>query len=294
MKILNFGSLNIDNVYSVDHIVGAGETILSTKRQRFVGGKGLNQSIAMARAGLDVFHAGIIGNDGDILIETLNENGVDTSLVKKENELTGHTFIQVDKDGQNSIVLYGGTNQMITEYYIMEVLDRFEKNDLIILQNEINCLDKIIDIASSKGMIIALNPSPYNEKITKCSLDKVSIFFVNEIEGAEISSENADEPGKIMDWFESALINAELVLTLGEKGAWYADPVRGIRYYQPANDVTTVDTTAAGDTFTGYFLSSWTKGEKPELCMKRAADAAAISVSRNGAASSIPYENELE
>ena len=104
MKILNFGSLNIDYVYKVDHIVQRGETQHSISRSVFSGGKGLNQSVAMAKAGLPVYHAGCIGAGGEFLLDVLHESGVDTSLVKVlQDTPSGHTVIQNSKDGDNCI-----------------------------------------------------------------------------------------------------------------------------------------------------------------------------------------------
>lgn len=293
MKVLSFGSLNMDYVYTLDHIVVPGETESSTIRNVFTGGKGLNQSIAMARAGLAVHHAGLVGEEGTPLIEALEEAGVDASLVKILDAPTGHTFIQVNKEGQNSIVLFGGTNQMVTEEYIDEALAGFGKGDLILLQNEINMLDVIIDKAYAKGMIVALNPSPFDRKILACDLGKVSLFFVNEVEGSQISGESANEPEKILDWFDANLAGANIVLTLGTQGAWYRN-LDGARTWQPAVKTEAVDTTAAGDTFTGYFLQGWIQAMPISACMARAAKAAAIAVSREGAAPSIPTRDEVE
>jgi len=293
MKVLSFGSLNLDYVYTVDHIVRPGETEMSDRREVFVGGKGLNQSVAMARAGLAVRHAGLIGKEGAPLKEALNDAGVDTSLVKTLDAPTGHTFIQVNKEGQNSIVLFGGTNQMVTEDYVDAVLKDFGQGDLILLQNEINMLDRIIDKAFEKNMIIALNPSPFDRRIRKCALEKVSLFLVNEVEGAQISGESPDEPEKILDWFGSALREACVVLTLGTQGAWYRN-TNDNRVFQPAIRTDALDTTAAGDTFTGYFLEGWLNGRSIASCMERATKAAAIAVSRKGAAPSIPFAEEIE
>ncbi len=290
MKALCFGSMNLDYVYTLDHIVAPGETIFSTNREIFVGGKGLNQSVAMARAGLPVYHACICGTGGEALLETLEANGVDTSLIRKQDALPGHTVIQVDKNGQNCIILFGGTNRMVTAEYIDEVLASFGPEDMILLQNEINLLDRVIDRAYEKGLKVVLNPSPFDGAIGKCDLGKVSLFLVNEVEGAQISGIPADRPGEILDWF--AANYAQVVLTLGSQGAWYSGG--GTRCFQPAIPTKAVDTTAAGDTFSGYFLEGWMTGRTVEEALERAARAASIAVSRKGAAPSIPLARELE
>ena len=289
MKILNFGSLNIDYVYKVDHIVQKGETQHSISRSVFSGGKGLNQSIALAKAGIPVYHAGMIGEDGDILLETCKENGVNTEFIRQIPGPGGHTVIQVDKDGQNCILLFGGANRSITREFVDEVLASFEKGDIILLQNEINELDYIIDKASEKGMMIILNPSPFDDNLKVCDLTKVSLFLVNEIEGYQITGEK--EPEKILAAVKEKYPSAKIVLTLGGEGSAYQDET-GI-YRQGIFKVKAVDTTAAGDTFTGYFISSIIDGMPVQEGLELAAKASAIAVSRPGATASIPLKKEV-
>ncbi len=286
MKILNFGSLNLDYVYQVDHMVLPGETQLSADRKVFCGGKGLNQSIALARAGAVVYHAGLVGPEGGMLIDILKDAKVDTGLVGKITEATGHAVIQVDPSGQNCILLYGGANQKIDRPMAEEVLAQFEKGDILVLQNEISELGYTIRKAYEKGLKIVLNPSPWNENLMNLEWEKITLILCNEIEGQAMTGEI--EPEKILD----ALKGKQVVLTLGSEGAWYQD-AEGERYFQAAFKVKAVDTTGAGDTFTGYFVDNWSKGEAAQLCLERAAKAAAISVSRPGAAASIPTKEEV-
>lgn len=288
-KILNFGSLNADYVYTTDHIVRGGETTASRGMEIFSGGKGLNQSIALSRAGLSVHHAGLIGDDGDFLLDMLNENDVDTQFVGKIPGRGGHTIIQVDKNAQNAILLYGGSNRAVTPEYADAVLSHFEKGDLLLLQNEISCVPHIIDRAFSIGMEIWLNPSPMDDGVFACDLEKVSGFFLNEIEGAELTGSN--DPETILTRMAEKYPNAAVVLTLGENGAWFAE--NGVHTYCPAKKANAVDTTAAGDTFTGYFLRGKLDGLSPKEALKLAAKAAAVTVSRPGAAPSIPNYEEI-
>lgn len=290
MKVLNFGSLNIDQVYSVDHILQGGETISSEKLEIFPGGKGLNQSIALARAGLSVFHAGTWGEGGQMLLELCRQNGVDTRFVRKTPGKNGHTVIQVDRKGQNGILLFGGSNQRQTREHIDEVLSHFEKGDMIILQNEINLLDYIIDRAFERGMVIVLNPSPFDERLNSCDLNKVSCFLVNEVEAEQMTGEHskAAMPEKLLEKYP----RGKFVLTLGSEGSVYRDADG--QYRQGIFQVKTVDTTAAGDTFTGYFLASLLQGKEIPQALETAAAASAIAVSRPGASSSIPFMEEVE
>ena len=132
-KALCFGSLNIDYVYDVPHILRPGETLASTNRSIYPGGKGLNQSIALAKAGVATFHAGAVGEGGELLLETLQDSGVDTRFVRTIEGLSGHTVIQRETSGQNNIILYGGSNQAITEEQIDETLQYFSSGDYLFL-----------------------------------------------------------------------------------------------------------------------------------------------------------------
>lgn len=290
MKVLNFGSLNYDYVYKVDHMILAGETMDSYSLETHFGGKGLNQSIALAKAGVPVQHAGMVGEDGQAFLDLCRDNGVDTKYIRMVHGKSGHTIIQLDKNAQNSILLYGGSNRMITKEFIDEVLADFGKDDILLLQNEVNLMPYIIDSAYARGMQIILNPSPYNESMNDCDYGKISVFLVNEIEGGQISGES--DPDKILDVMMERFPKAKLVLTLGHDGAVYRDEEQ--TYRQNVFRVKAVDTTAAGDTFTGYFIAGMLKNIPIPERLCRCAKASAIAVMRMGAAESIPTEEEVE
>ncbi|MEE1247302.1 MAG: ribokinase [Acutalibacteraceae bacterium] len=289
IKFLNFGSLNTDMVYTVDHTVRPGETIVSSKLEYFCGGKGLNQSIALSRAGAKVFQAGCVGSDGDCLIEQLEKNGIDVHFVRKSDMPSGHAIIQVDKNGQNSILCFGGANRQITAEHIADVLSGFKAGDRLFLQNEIGNVDKIISAASEKGMDIVFNPSPFGEEIQTFPLEKVSWFVVNETEAQYLTGETV--PEKILNAFSAKYPSASILLTLGGDGAYCkAD---GKIYFRDIFNVPVVDTTAAGDTFLGFFFATL-DSRGVEEALKYASAASAIAVSRNGASSSIPTVEETE
>lgn len=290
MKMLNFGSCNIDYVYSVEHIVLAGETVSADKMEIFPGGKGLNQSIAAARAGGRINHAGYIGTDGGMLADILQNSGVDISFLKRAEMKNGHAVIQVDKNGENSIFIHKGTNGMISREFVDEVLSSFDSGDILLLQNEINNVSYIIDKAYEKGMLTVLNPSPIDENIKNVDLNKISYLLLNDVEAKAYSLRNA--PDESLDYFIKNYPDLKIVLTLGKQGSIYADRTQMFSF--PAYNVQTVDTTAAGDTFTGYFIALLAEGRKCEDCIKYATAAAALAVSRMGAASSIPLISEVE
>lgn len=289
MRILNFGSLNLDSFYSVEHFVQAGETLSSSKLEKFCGGKGLNQSIACARAGASVFHAGCVGTDGECLRSLLADSGVDTTFVRTVDEVSGHAIIQVDQSGQNCIVLYGGANQAITPAFVDEALAGFGDGDILLLQNEINNIGQIVECAYAKGMQVALNPSPVNERLNEVDMNKVTYFILNEIEGKAITGKT--DPEDILSHLRNAYPEAVVVLTLGKEGAVYDDGKT--RCSHGIYDVPVVDTTGAGDTFTGFFLASRMVGESPEEALRLASIASSIVVSRKGAAPSIPTMEEV-
>lgn len=290
MKILNFGSLNIDKVYAVEEIVKGGETIDSISFSESVGGKGLNQSIAVAKAGGNIMHAGCVGKDGEILLQALKDNNVDTSLIKTVETASGQAIIQVDKHGQNCIILFHGANYEVDKAYIDEVMQDFAQGDILILQNEISNIDYIIEVAKAKQMKIYLNPSPINENLNKYNMQAIDGIFVNEHEGAYLADKEKVE--EILDSLASKYPELEIILTFGDKGAYYRH--KDINIFQPAYKVDAVDTTAAGDTFTGYFIALRQQGKSIEESLQKANKASSITVSRKGASISIPKIAEVD
>lgn len=290
MKILNIGSMNLDFVYQVDHIVTPGETEAAREMQVFLGGKGINQSVALARAGAEVYHAGLVGMDGSPFLEACQQYGVNGEYIQMLDGKSGHAIIQLDRSAQNSILLYGGANRRFTREYVDEVLSHFSKGDILLLQNEINLLPHIVDCAFDRGMTIALNPSPYDENLLAVDMRKIRIFLVNEVEGAQMTGNTA--PEKILDRMQLLYPEAQIVLTLGSGGSVYAHGQ--MRYAQPIYPVKAVDTTAAGDTFTGYFLAGLVRGLPISEILRQSAMAASIAVSRPGAVPSIPTLAETE
>ena len=290
MKILNYGSMNIDNVYSVEHMARPGETILATGRGVFCGGKGLNQSIALSKAGAPVWHAGLLGEDGAPLRAVLEENGVSTGLVREVPGPSSHTVIQVDRNGRNCILFYAHDGLRITDAYLDEIFSRFGEGDALLLQNELDNAAGAMRRAKARGMKVVLNPSPADESLLPLPLELVDCFVLNEHEGAFLTGE--EDVSRVLDALHAKFPGAMLVLTLGEKGSvCLAD---GVRVEQGIFPVRAVDTTAAGDTFTGFFLAALLAGKSVPDCLRRAAMASSIAVSRSGAAPSIPGLDEVE
>jgi ribokinase len=395
MSVLNFGSLNIDHVYRVASIVRPGETISSRAYQVFAGGKGANQSAALASAEAMVTHAGRLGADGRWLAEKLYRAGVLTRHIEiDEKSPSGHAVIQVDDNGQNAIFLFPGTNRQITEDQIARVLDDCEPGTVVLLQNEINGVDKIIEEAFIRGLSICLNPAPFGPEVLDYPIDKVDLLVVNQTEAAGVAGLDGKDPADdrtVLARLAAKYPGPELLMTLGAQGAFYRrgtrkipmpvgledlevditvqtrpgprtgfDPARdkgadlgvllveqgvvnarelmaailtqakaqpllpledviwkmglagtdvisqavaaqrGLSKYDitepifvPSQKVNAVDTTAAGDTFIGYYLAFRLEGKPIESALQIATRAAGICVTRPGAMDAIPNRAEV-
>ena len=289
MKILNFGSCNIDCVFSVEHIVKPGETLQACGFAKFPGGKGLNQAIAIAKADGKVYFAGCVGSDDIMLRPILAQAGVDISNLLEVETPTGQAIIQVDEKGENSIIINRGANGAVTEEHIDKVLDQFEEGDILLIQNEISNLLYLIKAAAAKKMKILLNPSPFENSLKEIELQDLYGIILNEVEAMQWSGLESAE--NFLDWIKEAYPHLQVVLTLGKKGSILLRD--GEQYHQPTFKVEAVDTTGAGDTFTGYFVAGLCDGLEKVTLMERASAAAAISVSRKGASSSIPSAIEV-
>lgn len=290
VKILNFGSLNIDKIYNLDHIVNEGETLATISYKESLGGKGLNQTIALKRAGVDVYHAGFVGEvDGEILLNYLRDNKI-KSMIKKTSGNSGHAIIQVDKNANNSIIVEAGANKKIGKAYADEVLEKFSKGDFLLLQNEINSLQYIVDQACKKDMRIFFNPSPIDDNIKSIDLNKIDTIIINQNEGSSLSG--FVETFEILNYFKENFPKLKVVLTLGRLGGVYSYKNEEIRF--KSHKVKALDTTAAGDTFLGYYLASIASGLDIEESLNLASLAAGLACTKEGAAPSIPSYKELE
>jgi ribokinase len=294
MKILNFGSCCIDNVYAVPHFVQPGETLSSTDFNVYPGGKGLNQSIALARAGATVQHAGKVGHDGIWLKALLNEAGVDDSRLQIGAGPSGHANIQVSTSGENAIVIVGGTNRQITPDDFDDAFSGTSSGDFLLLQNEVSHLSDIITEGHQRGLRIILNAAPMTPDVLNLPLELLEFLIVNETEAAMLIEQTTDTP---LDTgldirLASRFPGMKIVLTLGESGAIYRHGNEIVE--QAAFPVKALDTTGAGDTFTGYFIAAVMRGDSIQTCLEQASKAASIAVTRAGAATSIPDRSELD
>lgn len=290
MKVLVFGSLNIDRVYTMPSLPMQGETLTCARYEVHVGGKGLNQAVSLCKAGAEVTMAGCVGTDGEMLVDFLKDAGVYTDKIERTDGFTGHAVILVDGDGQNQMVMYPGANYAITPAYCERILAECEAGDWILLQYETTQVGYLLRRAREKGMRVAWNPSAFVPAILDEPLECVDLLFVNEYEGQCISGES--DPGRIAAALRKRMNGGAVVLTLGADGAVYADEHGTV--HAPAFSVHAVDTTGAGDTFTGYFLQAIQSGQSPADALRLASAASAVVVTKPGAAETIPDRQSVE
>lgn len=291
MAVFNFGSVNIDYVYHVPHFVAPGETLSSTDYQKILGGKGANQSIALAKAGVSTHHVGAIASLDTEMVLPMVDAGVNTDELRKLADTpSGHAIIQVSPEGENSIILFAGANHTFTDGDIDRALSNASNDDWVLLQNETNKIADVIEAAHERGVKVAFNPAPMTPETSKLPLEKLSLLVVNEIEAMQLTGTSSIEDAKAA--LRKNFSNTQVVMTLGKDGSEYMFEDTVIR--QSAFVVDAVDTTAAGDTFIGYFLATLIETNSVESALARASAASAISVTRSGAAPSVPSAEEVD
>ena len=288
LPILSFGSLNIDYVYQMAHIVRPGETAAAHSYVIYAGGKGLNQSLALARAGLQVCHAGRLGREGLWLRDTLAADGIDCRHIECcEGEHTGHAIIQVGQGAQNSIMLYGGANQNWSAAAIENLFD--ESWRAIICQNEMNGLEHLFAAAQKRKIPLIFNAAPYSPALKNLEIGGLHTLLVNETEAMGLAETESIQNAFLT--LKARYPDVRLVMTLGADGLWAS--YQGQDYRISALRVPLVDTTAAGDTFAGYYAASVLEQQDFEAALHLGNRAAALAVGRAGAAPSIPYIHEF-
>lgn len=290
MAVINFGSINIDHVYQVDQFVQPGETISSSNYQQLLGGKGANQSIALAKAGSDVWHVGRLHELDAHIKQTMIKHGINCKYVNCTETPTGHAIIQVASSGENAIVLFGGANSELCNQDILRALDGASPNDWVLTQNETSGIEEVLRQAKDKGLQVAFNPAPMTDSVKDLPFECIDLLIVNEVEAAELSgAKNIDDTES---YFRKSWPHAEVIITLGKKG------VRMLREDETLNvqafEVEAIDTTAAGDTFIGYFLSAYNQKQNCADALRRGCAASALAVTKAGAAQSIPSIEEVD
>ena len=290
MTIYNFGSINLDHLYQVDHFVRPGETMASTQYQLLLVGKGANQSVALAKAGADIKHVGAINGANQDILTQLSALGVNTDLIAQVPEATGHAIIQLNKEAENAIILFQGANHALTEEQVDSVLAQANAEDWVLLQNETNLVAYTIEKAHELGVKVAFNPAPMDADLTRSVLKSVDLLIVNEVEAMDLMQASSIDDAKSS--LATTYPELAILMTLGSEGVRYLNA--GEDVFVPAFKVTAKDTTAAGDTFIGFCLSALTNKLSMKDAMQRGCAASAICVTRMGAALAIPTRAEVD
>ncbi|WP_085902679.1 ribokinase [Kiloniella majae] len=285
--IMNIGSINVDHVYRVPYFVKPGETLPSKSYQRVLGGKGANQSVALARAGENVKHIGVIGDDHTWIIEELQSSKVDTSSIEVGSVATGHALIQVDDNAENCILLFSGANHELDINSLSDKLTGFEKGGWVLFQNEMPNLNQMISLVKEMGARVAVNPAPFDDAAKAIDYDLVDLLIVNDLEAEELAkTKGHGDLGKLAE------LCPVVIITRGTQGAICYSGDETIEV--PAFKVDAVDTTGAGDTFVGYVLSSVVQELPLKEAMQRASAASALAVTKAGASVAIPTSAEVD
>lgn len=289
MTVFNIGSINVDHLYQIDHFVRPGETLNSTNYQQLLGGKGANQSVALAKAGADVRHVGALNRSDHHIIQQLQDYGVNTDWVSGVEEITGHAIIQLTEQAENAIILHAGANHALMPAQLDKVFQKIQQGDWLLLQNETNLVSEALQLAHRTDAKVAFNPAPMNVELTRSVLPYIDLLIVNEVEAMELAQVHSVAEAIIE--LPQQYPELAVMMTLGKEG---------VRYFSADDDeqvpgfvVEALDTTAAGDTFIGYCLAELSRGTVMRQAMTKACAAAAICVTRMGAAPSIPSEDEV-
>lgn len=286
MTVYNLGSINADHVYRLPHLPAPGETLAALSYAVGLGGKGANQSVAAARAGAEVHHVGAIGADGRWMVERMTAAGVDCRHVAEIAEASGHAIIEVDPQAENLILIYPGANRAITVEAVEAALAEAGPGDWLVMQNETSAQVEAARIAQAKGLKVAYSAAPFDADAVRAVLPHVSLLLVNEIEAEQLCA--------ALGVGLKDLPVADILVTLGAKGAVWHALAAGVEHPGAAFRVAAVDTTGAGDTYAGYLIAALSEGQGPEAAMRLAAAAAALKVTRTGAADAVPARAEVE
>lgn len=286
MTVWNLGSINIDRFYGVPHLPTAGETLAAQSYSEGLGGKGANMSVAIARAAARVCQIGAVGQDGIWARDRLLEYGVDTRHIAVLQQASGHANISVDAEGENQIILYPGANTAVSSNHLQHALSEATTNDIFLTQNETNGAVEAARLAKAMGLTVAYAAAPFDADATSAMVAYTDLLILNAVEAEQLSAALGKAP--------DALGIDHVIITKGGDGAvWYdgtAADVHTIRAY-PAD---VVDTTGAGDTFTGFLIAGLDRGLPMLQALDLAAKAGSIMVSRKGTADVIPDLKDIE
>lgn len=284
MTVWNLGSINIDNFYRVSHLPRPGETIAASEYSCGLGGKGANMSVAAARAAARVAHIGAIGPDGGWTVERMLEYGVDIRHILRLDAPTGHANIAIDAAGENQIILYAGANREIPETHVSACLAMADAADVLLLQNETNGQATAARLGRTLGLRVIYAAAPFDAASVQAVLPHLDMLVLNEVEAGQLT----DALGVGL----TDLVVRDVIVTRGSEGVVWHGSEGSLSL--PAPKVRAVDTTGAGDTFTGYLAAGLDRGLPMRQSLSLAIRAAAVMVTRVGTADVIPDLKDLD
>lgn len=283
MAIWNLGSVNADMVYRLPHLPAPGETLAALSHQRGLGGKGANMSVAAVRAGAQVHHIGAVGADGLWMRDRLQGYGVDVEHLGVVGEVSGHAIIALDSDAENLIIYHPGANISVDSAGLEPILAKATQGDTALFQAETNAQVAFATAAKAAGLRVCYAAAPFSVEAVRNVLDLIDLLVLNKVEAEQLE--------EALETSISDLPVKDVVITLGGNGCrWISG---GSDRAFPAPKVTPVDTTGAGDTFTGYLLAGLDQGMAMEEAIAIAQQAGAVMVTRLGTADVIPTRTEV-
>ncbi|MEP4199369.1 MAG: PfkB family carbohydrate kinase [Aliishimia sp.] len=282
--VFNLGSINRDKTIKVPRFPRPGETIAGQEASACLGGKGLNISLALHRAGQSVSHIGAVHKDDADTVNEIEVFGLKADAIERSSHMTGEAYVLLDDDRENAIVLCPGANMEISRNHIDQCFITAKSGDWLVLQNETNNQHYAVGKARAKGMTVGLVAAPFDAEVVGSLSGDLDLLVLNEIEAAQLEQAKS-----------TSISNIGIPLVVVTKGAAGATLYRnGLPLHIASLPVKPIDTTAAGDTFFGFFLSAVLAGLSDNDALRRANAAAALSVQTYGAAHSIPTLRDVQ
>lgn len=289
-RIVVFGSISYDRTLHLPRLPQAGQGVMATAVTHSVGGKGANVSVAAARAGAHVELVSAVGGDGDRALRELAAAGVHTHRVARMPELgTAEVVIHLATDQSEFGITVPGADRHVSTHALDAAIDQCRGGHIGYLDGMVNDGARVIRGMARRGAPLVVNPSPVHPDVAEWPMQHAAVIMLNQGEATTLSGQQDAQAQ--LDALHARYPGPGIVLTLGPGGAWWSQ--RGVRQHIPTVPVSAVDSTAAGDTFAGYFLAGLAEGREPQQALQQASRAAALCVTRHGSLHSIPTRLEV-
>lgn len=287
VNILNFGTLYAECIYTVGNLDFSDDTLEIESSQTFAGGRGLNISVALSRAGISkIFHAGYVGASSEFLREALKNSGVNTANLKLVDKPSAHSIVLLEDETRSKKLYFKGVNNEVSLEFAETVLNRFSCEDILIIDDGVSNFEYIIGMAHEKNMKIFIAPE---NPVINLDLNLIDYIFINEIQAKNISKRESRQD--IVKFFKSNYPLLCVVINFGKNG--YVCIAKKQTLFQSSLKKEHIDFTASFDAFIGYFIACVLRGKKLQYTLLLSAASLAICSAKKGSAFSIPYENEV-